>query len=496
MSYSALSQHFQQQYHLQHIAAICGWDQATMMPAGGNQARAEAMSTLAVLSHQQLQDPRLADWFAAAESPTNTEPALTAEQKISLQAMQRQWRDATMLPSDLVGAFSLAGSRCEHAWRSLRPANDWAGFLPLFEEVLNLSRQVAAARAEVLGLSRYDSLLEQFEPGMRTATLDPLFDGVKQWLPSLITEVQAKQAGDRVLQPQGSFATAQQKALGLEIMQLLGFDFNHGRLDVSVHPFCGGVSEDVRLTTRYDEQDVAQALMGVIHETGHARYEQGLPAQWRSLPVGQARSMGVHESQSLFFEMQLARHPAFIAKLAPLLVQQFGEQPAFSADNLSKLYTRVKPGLIRVDADEVTYPAHVMLRYEIERDLIEGKLQAKDLPERWDQLMQQYLGISTQGNYKDGCMQDIHWTDGSFGYFPSYTLGAMYAAQQAQAMQTELGSFDQLISQDLPSVFDWLQHNIWQHASLLETDQLITQACGQPLTANAFKLHLEQRYLR
>ncbi len=158
-------------------------------------------------------------------------------------------------------------------------------------------------------------------------------------------------------------------------------------------------------------------------------------------------------------------------------------------------YTRVQPGLIRVDADEVTYPAHVMLRYEIERDLIEGKLQAKDLPERWDQLMQQYLGISTQGNYKDGCMQDIHWTDGSFGYFPSYTLGAMYAAQQAQAMQTELGSFVNVISAQLPRIFDWLERNIWQHASLLETDQLITQACGQPLTANAFKQHLEQRYL-
>lgn len=490
MSYSALTQHFTQQYHLQHIAAICGWDQATMMPSGGNQARAEAMSNLAVLSHQQLQAPQLADWFATANAES-----LTPEQSVSLQAMQRQWRDATILPGDLVGAFSLAGSRCEHAWRSLRPANDWAGFFPLFTEVLSLSREVAAARAQVLGLSRYDSLLEQFEPGMRTATLDPLFADVKKWLPELITQVQAKQASDRVLQPNGPFAIANQKALGLEVMQLLGFDFNHGRLDVSTHPFCGGVSEDVRITTRYDEQDVAQALMGIIHETGHARYEQGLPAQWRSLPVGQSRSMGIHESQSLFFEMQLARHPAFIAQLAPMLVQHFGEQPAFSANNLSKLYTRVQPGLIRVDADELTYPAHVMLRYEIERDLIEGKLEAKDLPERWDQLMQQYLGISTQGNDKDGCMQDIHWTDGSFGYFPSYTLGAMYAAQQAQAMQIELGSLEQLISQQLPSVFDWLQRNIWQHASLLDTNQLITQACGQPLTASAFKLHLEQRYL-
>ncbi len=490
MSYTALSQHFEQRYHLQHLGAICGWDQATMMPPGGNEARAEAMSTLAVLCHQQLQNPRMADWFTAAD-----QESLEPQQIVSLAEMRRQWRDATLLPEDLVRAMSLAGSRCEHAWRSLRPANDWAGYLPLFEEVLNLSRQAASARAEALGLSRYDSLLEQYEPGMRSARLDTLFGDLKSWLPGLITQVQDKQRDEPLLQPKGPFAIEQQRALGLEVMALLGFDFDHGRLDVSAHPFCGGVSEDVRLTTRYNEQDVAQALMGIIHETGHARYEQGLPAHWRRLPVGQARSMGVHESQSLFFEMQLARHPAFIAQLIPLLERHFGTQPAFAPDNMARLYTRVNPGLIRVDADEVTYPAHIMLRYEIERDLIEGKMEARDLPERWDQLMQTYLGLGTQGNYRDGCLQDIHWTDGSFGYFPSYTLGAIYAAQQAAAMQQQLGPLEQLIENRLTSVFEWLQNNIWQQASLLDTDKLIHQACGQPLDATAFRLHLQKRYL-
>ncbi|MBM7457092.1 carboxypeptidase Taq [Oceanisphaera litoralis] len=490
MSYTSLSQHFEQRYHLQHLGAICGWDQATMMPPGGNEARAEAMSTLAVLCHQQLQDPRLADWFAAAE-----QESLPPQQAVSLAEMRRQWRDATLLPEDLVRAMSLAGSRCEHAWRHLRPANDWAGYLPLFEEVLNLSRQAASARAEALGLSRYDSLLEQYEPGMRSDRLDILFGDLKSWLPGLITQVQDKQRGEPLLQPRGPFAVEQQRALGLEVMALLGFDFDRGRLDVSVHPFCGGVSEDVRLTTRYNEQDVTQALMGIIHETGHARYEQGLPAHWRRLPVGQARSMGIHESQSLFFEMQLARHPAFIDRLAPLLERHFGAQPAFSPDNMARLYTRVTPGLIRVDADEVTYPAHIMLRYEIERDLIEGKMEARDLPERWDRLMQRYLGLGTKGNYRDGCLQDIHWTDGSFGYFPSYTLGAIYAAQQAEAMQQQQGSLDQLLGNRLSTVFEWLQKNIWQHASLLETDQLIQQACGQPLDTGAFRQHLQTRYL-
>lgn len=235
--------------------------------------------------------------------------------------------------------------------------------------------------------------------------------------------------------------------------------------------------------------------MGIIHETGHARYEQGLPAAWRRLPVGQARSMGVHESQSLFFEMQLARHPAFLARLSPLLAQHFGDQPAFAPGNLARLYTRVQPGLIRVDADEVSYPAHVMLRYHIERDLIEGKLEARHLPERWDQLMQHYLGLSTKGDDRNGCLQDIHWTDGSFGYFPSYTLGALYAAQQAEAMQQQLGPFERVIDADLPAVFDWLEHHIWRHASLLSTEALMTKATGQALSATPFRRHLEQRYL-
>ncbi|WMC11324.1 carboxypeptidase M32 [Oceanimonas pelagia] len=490
MSYSALEQHFEQLHHLQHLGAICGWDQATMMPPGGNEARAEALGTLAVLCHRQLQDPRLGDWFARAES----EP-LSQEQQQSLAEMRRAWRDATLLPADLVRARSLAGSRCEHAWRSLRPANDWAGFLPLFEEVVALSREAAAARSEALGLSRYDSLLELYEPGMRTQALDTLFGELSGWLPGLIAEVQEKQRLETVLSPQGPFATDKQKALGLEVMSWLGFDFHHGRLDVSAHPFCGGVSEDVRLTTRYDEADVAQALMGIIHETGHARYEQGLPAAWRRLPVGQARSMGVHESQSLFFEMQLARHPAFIARLSPLLARYFGDQPAFEPGNLARLYTRVQPGLIRVDADEVTYPAHIMLRYRIERDLIEGTLAPRHLPERWNQLMQQYLGLSTEGNDKDGCLQDIHWTDGSFGYFPSYTLGAIYAAQQAEAMQQQLGPFERLIDDDLTAVFGWLEHHIWRHASLCSTGELMARATGHVLDAAPFRRHLEQRYL-
>jgi carboxypeptidase Taq len=254
----------------------------------------------------------------------------------------------------------------------------------------------------------------------------------------------------------------------------------------------------VRITTRYDESDFMKALYGVIHETGHARYEQGLPKAWAGLPVGEARSMSVHESQSLFFEMQLARSREFMSVIAPLATNAFGrgKDAAFSVDNLFALSTRVQPDFIRVDADELTYPAHVILRYEIERALIEGEAEVSDIPELWNDKMQAYLGLSTEGNYRDGCMQDIHWPGGSFGYFPSYTLGAIYAAQEFAAANGAIVQLPEKIARgELGELSGWLHTNIWSQASLLSTDELITRATGQPLNTSFFKEHLQKRYL-
>ena len=491
MSYAHLEQRFTQLHHFAHLGAICGWDRATMMPDGGNPARSAALAELSVLMHQRLTGPEMADWFAAA-----AEESLSASQQISLGEMRRQWQQATVLPEALVQAKSLAGSRCEHAWREQRKQNDWQGFLGNFREVVALSREEAQIRAAATGLRPYDSLLDLYEPGMNSARLDTLFGDLKSWLPNLIQHVTERQQHETLLQPQGPFPTAKQAELGKQVMQLLGFDFNRGRQDVSVHPFCGGVPSDVRITTRYDEQDFTQSLMGIIHETGHARYEQGLPVETLMLPVGQARSMGIHESQSLFFEMQLARHSAFIGKLAPRIRATFGEQSAFEPANLARLYTRVRPGLIRVDADEVTYPTHIMLRYEIEQKLIEGMIEPEQIPELWATRMQEYLGLDTRGDYRNGCLQDIHWTDGSFGYFPSYTLGAMYAAQFAAAMQRELGDFASLLAQDngLDAIFGWLSTHIWQQASQFDTDTLVKNATGETLNADHFRRHLQARY--
>jgi carboxypeptidase Taq len=332
---------------------------------------------------------------------------------------------------------------------------------------------------------------------VRAADIDRIFGDVKTWLPDLINRAQAKQATGKVIAPSGPFPVAAQRALNIEVMTLLGFDFAGGRLDESTHPFSGGVPEDVRLTTRYSEDDFTRSLLGTIHETGHARYEQNLPREWLGQPVATARSYGVHESQSLSFEMQLARSRAFAGVLAPLLAKHFGDQPAFDPDNLYRLWTRVKRGLIRVDADEVTYPAHVILRYEIERALVEGDIEPDDIPALWDEKMQQLLGLDTRGNYKDGCLQDVHWTEGAFGYFPSYTLGAMYAAQWFAAIRRKTSDLDARITRgDLQPVFDWMGNNIWSQASLWPTPELVQRASGEALNPQYFRRHLEQRYLK
>ncbi|MDF7651703.1 carboxypeptidase M32 [Erwiniaceae bacterium L1_54_3] len=490
-AYQQLSRTFQRLSRFGHLGAIAGVDMQTTMPPGGSQARGEAMAELSVFMHELLTDKRLGGLFDAAQ-----QESLNDVEQANLSEMQRAWQQATLLPASLVEAKSLAGSRCEHAWRQQRPANDWKGFSTNLKEVVKLSREEAQLRADALGVSRYDALLDVFEPGMTSAQLDQTFGDLKSWLPGLLQRAVTKQQQSAIEAPVGPFAIEAQKQLGLSLMKTLGFDFNHGRLDVSAHPFCGGVPEDVRITTRYNENDFLSAMMGVIHETGHARYEQNLPQHWRGQPVALARSTAIHESQSLFMEMQLGRSKTFLQHIHPQVVALMGDQPALGLDNFIRQTQRVKPGFIRVDADELSYPAHVILRYEIERALIEGEIEVDDIPALWDEKMQQSLGIDTRGNYRDGCMQDIHWTDGAFGYFPTYTLGAMYAAQLFQAVKRAIPQVDDLIlNGELQPVFDWLLQNIWQHGSRFPTEKLLVTATGEKLNPHYFRQHLEQRYL-
>lgn len=489
--YDDLAGAFLRIYRFEHLNAIVSWDHSTYMPPKGNEARAAALGELAALLHRLRTAPELEAQLEAAEGET-----LDDDERANLREMKRTWRNANALPEELVVASSVAASRCEHAWRTQRPANDWKGFAANLREVVTCVRREAALLAEMSGLPPYDALMDRFEPGMRASEVDRLFGVVKLWLPRLIRDVRERQAKAPPVEPKGPFSIPAQKALCERVMKLLAFDFDGGRLDTSPHPFSGGVPEDVRLTTRYSEDDFARALMGTIHETGHGRYEQNRPRAWLGQPVSEARSMAIHESQSLSFEMQLGRSRAFVGLLAPLLAEAFGAQPGFEADNLFRVVTRVEPGLIRVDADEVTYPAHVILRYEIERALVEGTIEVDDVPALWDAKMAELLGLDTRGNFTDGPMQDIHWPSGAFGYFPCYTLGAMYAAQWFQVMRHTRPSLDAEIARgELAGVFEWLRANIWEQASRHETAELCRRASGSALDPAHFRAHLEARYL-
>ncbi len=493
MSYQTLERHYAELNDLGHAAAIIGWDEAAMMPVGGGEARASAMATLSVLSHQKKTDPRLSDWLAAA-----AEESLDKWQRANLAQMARSHRLASAVPEDLVRATSESRSRCEQAWRVHRAENNWHDQAPLLAEVVRLTREEAQCRADGANLDPYDALLDLYEPGLTATKVSELFEPLRSAIPNLLGEIVARQADEELLDFAGPFPVEDQKSVGMQFMQALGFDFEHGRLDVSHHPFCGGVPDDVRITTRYYEDDFRQSMMGVLHETGHALYEQGLPGEWRSQPVGEALSMATHESQSLFIEMQLCRSRSFIQFAAPVLREKFGrDDDAWSEQNLHRSVTRVQPGFIRVDADEVTYPMHIVLRFELEQALIDGSLSVDDIPEAWNAKMQSYLGLSTSGNDADGCMQDVHWPAGLFGYFPTYTLGAMTAAQLYAAMEKEIPDAEAQVGQgSFENILAWLRKNVHNRGRLLDQSQLMQTVTGSTLSADAFLNHLKRRYLQ
>lgn len=491
-NHQQLEKIFAQLSHLEHLSAMAHWDEAVMMPEGGGEARAAALATLHRLSHEKLTDKKIGELLKKAHE----ERLSSLWQSANLKWMQRFYDHARCLPADLVEALTNQRAICEQVWRQARAKNDWSSFLPHLEKVVELTRQSAQMRSQFFGVAPYDLLIDEFSPGLNSQIIDPIFTRLKSILPGLIEKIIAKQKSIKIIEPQGPFAISQQKELGLALMRAIGFDFNHGRLDVSHHPFCGGVPQDVRITTRYNEQEFVSSAMGTCHETGHARYEQNLPREWISQPVGRIHSMAMHESQSLLIEMQACRSAEFMQFLAPLTKNYFGEQVALSSDNLHHLYTRVQKGLIRVDADEVTYPLHVILRYEIEKELITGAIECRDLPDLWNEKMAQYFNLNTQGDFKNGVMQDVHWPSGAFGYFPAYTLGSLIAAQLfAAAKKANPAVLSELSSGNFVPLYNWLIPNFQSHASSLDFTALMQSATGEALNADYFLKHVEQRYL-
>ena len=493
-AYGRLEQRFRRLSALQEAAGMLHWDMSTVMPDGGRSARAEQLATLGVVCHEILTE---AETGALLDQAEGEAAALTPWQRANLSEMRRSHTHATALDSDLVEAMSKAATACEAVWREARPKGDFALVYPLLSEVLNLTRQAAAAKAEKLGCSPYEALMDQYEPGAREADIDQVFADYGAFLPDFLPRVLEHQASKgKPAEPTGPFPQSVQKDLARRVMQGLGFDFSHGRLDESLHPFCGGVPEDVRITTRYSEDHFVQSLMGVIHETGHALYERNLPAEWRLQPVGVARGMTVHESQSLLMEMQAARSAHFCRYLSGLLRETFpGNDAALSADNLVRIYNRVEPGFIRVDADEVTYPAHVILRYGIEKALFRGELELADVPSVWNAEFKRLLGLDVPSD-REGVLQDVHWYDGAFGYFPCYSLGAMTAAQLFEAACKAHPEIPAEIEQGrFATLQGWLKANVHSLGSSLSTPDLVARATGRPLDVAVFKRHLERRYL-
>jgi len=492
-SYTELEAIFRQWSALRAGGSILHWDSATMMPANSGAARGEQLTAIAEVSHDIITQPKLGDLFAKAESDKQS---LNDWQQANLREMKRAWQHETAVPADLVSAMTKTCHESELFWRTARKENNFKAFIPYQEKVLALVREAASAKSAAMNLSPYDALLDQYDPGTNAAMIDGVFDDLAAFLPGFIGKVMEKQAKENPpVEVEGNFPASVQKALGRTMMEKLGFDFTRGRLDESVHPFCGGAPGDIRLTTRYNEEEFLSGFFGVMHETGHALYEMGLPAKWRNQPVGEARGMAFHESQSLLVEMQLTLNLDFLQYAVPLMRDAFKVSgPAWTPENIYRLVTRVKPSLIRVDADEATYPAHIILRYRLEKEMIAGKLAIKDLPDAFSAGMKQLLGITPDSD-ANGCMQDIHWPDGAFGYFPTYTLGAMTAAQLVATAKKAIPDMGKQIQKgEFKPLFEWLGKNVHSLGSKLSSPDLLKHATGKTLDSSIYKTHLENRY--
>jgi carboxypeptidase Taq len=498
-SYKELEKLATKVYNFSHLVALGSWDTQTKMPPKGAAARGAAMGELTAHIFQLQTSPETKKLLDEADA---VKAELTPVQQANLREMQRMYESRSVLPADLVMRKSKLQATGAAIWAKAREKNDFSMYLPALKEMIDLAREEAQHRSAKTGKSLYESLFNEYECGMTLETVDRVFNDVKSWLPGLLQKiVEAQKDSDaELIVPEGPFAKEKQDALSRHLMKVWGYDFEAGRLDESPHPFTGMVKEDSRVTTHYHEEDFTKALFATIHETGHSRYETGCgPMEMRGQPVCEARSLSIHESQSRFAEVCVAHSAAFAEFATPLLKEFLGDQPAFTVDNVRRYFQKVKPGFIRIYADEVCYPLHVILRYEMERDLIEGRMEVEDIPRVWNEKMKEYLGLDTEGRDDIGCLQDIHWSQAKFGYFPTYSLGAMFAAQLMAAIKRELGEDtvrECIRTGNLEPIFAKQKEKIWDSGRLYETDDLVRKATGESLDPKYFREHLERRYLR
>jgi carboxypeptidase Taq len=491
--YQQLEQEFRRLHAFRSAASVLRWDSAVMMPRGSSDLRGEQLAALETESHSIVTSPRVSRLLDRAEANI---PGLEDWQRANLREMRRERDHSIATPQNLVSRLAKATSRAEVKWIEAKQKSDFSLFAPHLEEVVNLLRDKASLLGQALKLDPYDALVDEFSPGMTSEQIDVIFTTLGRRLPSLIQEAIDLQAKHPPLEINGRFAPSKQRSLATDVMKALGFPFDRGRVDESEHPFTGGVPGDIRITTRFSPTDPLSGLMGVLHETGHAMYDVGLPEAWRGQPVGRDRGMSMQESQSLLLEMVICRNRPFLRYVRPLLEKAFGVNgPEWEVENLYRLLLRVRRSLIRVDADEVTYPVHIMLRYELENEILKGELKIKDLPEAWNTRIQDRLGVRPT-NDAEGCLQDVHWAVGSFGYFPSYAIGAVIAGQLYERLRADRPELDEEIAAgQFGGLFDWLRQNVHALAASVDTPELIRNATGKPLSAAAWLRYIEGKYL-
>jgi carboxypeptidase Taq len=481
-------------------AALLSWDQETYMPAGGGEARAEQISTLQGIAHQKLVSPEierlLTTWVDSETGEIRDTPG-EAWDEPARSLLREVWRDysrAKKLPSDFVITLSRECSLAQQVWVEAKENQAFLQFLPNLRTVLSLKRE----EAEYLGYqdSPYNALLDVYEPGSTIAALRPLFAQIKGRLVPLLKKIQqsAVQIDDGILFH--TFDQARQLEFGRMVLIAMGYDFERGRLDLSAHPFTTSFHPtDVRVTTRVHEHDLQSCLFSCIHEGGHGLYDQGLDPRYFGTPLGDSVSLGIHESQSRMWENCVGRSRPFWRFFYPMLQQTFHHQlRALDVEQFYAAINRVKPSLIRVEADELTYNLHIMLRFEIEQDLIEGRTQPEDLPGIWNQKMEEYLGI-VPSNDAEGVLQDVHWSFGAFGYFPTYTLGNLYSVQFYEQAKLEIPLLeDEIAAGQLMVLRRWLGQKIHRWGRMFTPDHLSRRVTGKSLDPEPFLSYVERKY--
>lgn len=481
-AFDDLMTHARETQALAQVAGRLGWDQETVMPRGAAPQRAEEMAALEAVLHARRTDPRVAEWLAEARAPD-------AAGQAQLRLIRRQHERAVKVPARLAAELARVTSRAQGVWAEARRSEDPGAFVPVLAEVVALRREEGAALAA--GGDLYDALLQDYEPGTTAAEIEAMFGALRPRLTELRGAVLERPAPEPL---KGHFDQAAQYALARELAQAFGYDLSRGRIDTAVHPFSAGSGLDVRITTRTDPADPFNCLYSTIHEVGHATYEQNIDAAYLLTPVGQGASMGVHESQSRLYENQLGRSRAFTGWLFGRMRDVFGDIGIADEDAFHAVVNRVHRGFIRTESDELQYNLHILMRFDLERALVAGDLTVSDLEAAWNDRFAADFGYAPK-RPSDGFLQDVHWSVGLFGYFPTYTLGNLYAGCLHAAMRRDLPDLDAALAQGDPSpATGWLREKLQRHGGLMEPRDLIEAATGEAPSEIPLLAYLEDKF--